>query len=195
MALFRYTCPKCRQPSLIDPDGYCQTKLRNGSVCGYGLPISYNLGNHKFRSKVDKHTSTPPEGFSGTWSWVDNEEQYSLYHYEALKHGTVSLNLDDSYLFLWHTPLGEKTFSHVMYGDSGTVIEASGVVSPLNSKLQNIHSHFSNWEDKWVSIAAGHDLIIQEPAGVGGIYTVHQSGETIASFDPNRQEYWCKADE
>jgi hypothetical protein len=195
MALFNYSCPKCGRFSLIDPQGSCQTILKNGSTCGYQLPFTYDLGNRKYREKVDKHTGPPPPSLPsekiGTWSWVDKKENYSLYHEHTLVSGSVNLDPQNNYLFLWHTPSGSNAIAHVMYGDAGTVISASGVVSPLNSRIQNFHSHFSNWDQNWTPIAAGQNLIIEEPRPEHpDIYTVSLGGDTVAWFNPTKKTFW-----
>jgi hypothetical protein len=195
MALFSYNCPKCGRRSLINPQGACQIQLKNGSTCGYQLPFTYDLGNRKFQEKVDKHTGPPPASLPsekiGTWSWVDEKDKYSLYHEQTLVSGSVNLDLQNNYFFLWHTPSGSNAIAHVMYGDAGTVVSASGVVSPLNSKIQNFHSHFSNWDNDWTPIAAGQNLIIEEPSQQHpDIYTVSLDGYTKAWFNPTTKKFW-----
>jgi hypothetical protein len=191
MPLFSYRCPKCGKFSLIDPQGACQNKLGDGNICGYQLAFKYELGNHTYRSKVEKHTTTPPTLTAGTWSWVDSKEKYSLYHEMTLVSGSVNLDINNNYLFLWHTPSGSNSIAHVMYGDAGTLFSASGVVSPLNSKIQNIHSHFDNWDDNWTPIAAGQNLVIEEPRPEHpNIYTVSADKNLIAWFNPYTKKFW-----
>lgn len=161
MALFHYRCPRCNEISFIDPEGYCHNILRDHSICGYRMPLRYDLANNKLRTKIDKHTSPPPPINVGTWSWVENKDDYSLFHKFNLIYGTVNLNKQDNYLFLWQDLSGESPKAHVMYGDAGTVATASGVISPLNSSIQNIHSFFGNREDNWEEIAPGHNLVIE----------------------------------
>ncbi len=191
MPLFSYRCPKCGRFSLIDPQGACQNKLGNGDTCGYHLAFKYDVGNRVYRSKVEKHTSPPPPVAAGTWSWVDSKERYSLFHEMTLVSGSVNLDPDNNYLFLWHTPSGSGSIAHVMYADAGTITSCSGVVSPLNSKVQNIHSHFDNWNDAWTPIAAGQSLVIEEPRlEHPDTYTVTSDNETIAWFNPYTKTFW-----
>jgi hypothetical protein len=191
MALFSYKCPKCGQFSLTDPNGSCQNKFKDGNTCGYQLAFKFELGNRPFRSKVEKHTTPPAAITAGTWSWVDSKEKYSLFHEMTLKRGSLNLDQANNHLFLWHTPSGSTAIAHVIYGEAGTTGSVSGVVSPLNSKLQNIHSHFDNWNDNWTQIAVGHNLIIEEPHPEHpDTYTVSSDKELIAWFNPYTKKFW-----
>jgi hypothetical protein len=109
----------------------------------------------------------------------------------TLKSGSLNLDPVKNYLFLWHTPSGSNAIAHVMYGDAGTTCSASGVVSPLNSRIQNIHSHFDNWDNNWMPIAAGHNLIIEEPRPEHpDKYTVSAGSQLIAWFNPYTKRFW-----
>ena len=106
-------CPKCYKLSLIDPNGFCQNRLRSGDICGYKFPFEYEIANRKFRSKWDKHTSPPTEQSAGTWSWIDERKKYTLYYSSVRSEGTALLNPRDNYLLVFHTPEGTSPVAKI----------------------------------------------------------------------------------
>lgn len=163
MPLFSYKCPRCNQISLIDPFGQCINRLSNGSICGYQLPFSYDLTNRNLRTKWQKHSAPPPVACNRDYSWVNSTEAYGYDRVAICTHGTVALNPNSDFLFLWHSPLESSTLASVQYATAGTVTSANGIIMPLNSKLQNLHHRYGNWFDAWKIVASGRDLIIEEP--------------------------------
>jgi hypothetical protein len=94
-----------------------------------------------------------------------------------------------NYLFLWQTPVGENHFAKIIYANDCLVNGVSGVVLPLNSKLQHMHIHFSNYESHFVEIAPQSDqIIIQEPNAVHpSEYWVLSAQQPIFSWNPSTQ--------
>lgn len=193
MSLFSYKCPRCGRVSLVDPRGKCVNRLNNGNVCGFEMALQYDNANYYFRGKLDKHTNKPPVEFSGTWSWVDGRESYERLHLESLTQGTVSLDPKHHYLFLWHKPASELASAWVMYADAGTVARASGIISALTTRLQDIHSYFGNWDQSWKVLASGHDLVIEAPnEHHQRTYVVYSGEKVVASYNLDTDEFFPK---
>lgn len=163
MALFEYCCPGCNRVTLLAPDGACQNVLGNGQTCGYMFPLKSGAGNSKVRGKARKHTTAPPSGYTGDYSWVDESGSYPLYQLEAARSDSVHLDPADGYLFLFNAPSGQDPIAKVMYATGIDVQAASGIVLPLNSQLQNMHVHFDNYRSHFIPVADGTGLIIQQP--------------------------------
>ena len=163
MPLFSYKCPKCHGFSLVDPFGKCLNVLRSGSICGYQMPFSYDLANRKLRARWDKHSRPPNLPVNSDYSWVIGSEAYENDRVAICTHGSVSLNPNNGYLFLWHAPYGTSSIASVLYATAGTVTQANGIIMPLNSSIQNLHHHYGNWSDNWQVIGAGSDLVIEQP--------------------------------
>jgi len=186
MPLFQYKCPSCNQNSLIDPQGQCQARLKNGSICAYKLPFNYRDGNRVFRKKMCKHTSAPPGSlFTGIWSWTSSSGAYEEHQEITEASGSVQLDPLNNYLFLWCTPSGDNTIAKVMYGDTGTVTNASGVIMPLNSQLSNLHHFYGNWMNHFQSIADGPGIILEQPNDLHPEeYHVLENGKLIYKYNP-----------
>jgi len=163
MPLLSYGCPRCNRMTLIDPQGKCQNMLSNGQVCGYQIPLSYDLANRTLKSKWDKHSGPPGFELEQTLSWVENIDSYGSHRIDVLQNGTVTLRPDIPYLFLWHAPFGSFPIASVQYATAGTVTQANGIIMPLNSKLQLLHHHYGTWRSDWEVIGYGSNLIIEEP--------------------------------
>lgn len=163
MPLLRYRCPKCNGLFLVDPFGKCQNISRSGNICGYQMPFSYDLANRKLRAKWDKHSRPPYLPAISNHSWVNGTEAYRNDRMAICTHGTVSLNPDNGYLFLWHAPYGTSSIASVLYATAGTVVQANGIIMPVNSNLQNLHHHYGNWIKSWEVIGAGSNLVIEQP--------------------------------
>jgi hypothetical protein len=189
MPLFEYKCPSCGKTTLLDPLGECANILKSGQKCGFRFPLVAGSGNSKVREKMDKHT-TPQSGLMDSdYSWVDDKASYPLYQIDTAKSGSLHLDQKMNYLFLWQTPVGENHFAKIIYANDCLVSEVSGVVLPLNSKLQNMHIHFSNYESHFVEIAPQSDqIIIQEPNAVHpSEYWVLSAQQPIFSWNPTTQ--------
>ena len=163
MPIFEYRCSSCGRETILDPDGACQNRLNNGQICGCTFPLRYGRGNSKVREKMNKHSNPPPTGYSGDYSWVDDSGVYPIYQIEAARHGSINLDPKYHYLFLFCAPSGETPIAKVLYGTGSDVQYASGIVMPLNSQLQNMHIHFDNYQQRFVRVADGTDLAIQQP--------------------------------
>lgn len=163
MPLFSYKCPQCNRVTLIDPRGKCLNKLGNGEICGYQLPFSYNLANRKLRTKWAKHSAPPEIAGERTYSWTDGYEAYGYDRQTICTQGTVTLDPERDFLFLWHIPYETATIASVQYATAGTVASANGIIMPLNTRLQNLHHYYGNLSTGWETIGAGHDLVIEEP--------------------------------
>lgn len=166
MPIFEYKCPNCRKLTLLDPTGACQNQLSDGRACGYTFPLNFGSGNSYVRRKWKKKHTCPPTGiYPKDYSWVNDTGSYPFYQLEAARFGSVNLDPENNYLFLYHTPSGNNCFAKVQYASGLDVGMASGVVLPLNSKLQNMHHHFSNYKDCFISVINGTGLTITEPNG------------------------------
>lgn len=189
MPLFEYRCPYCGKSTLLDPLGECTNLLNSGQKCGYRFPLVDGSGNSRVRQKLEKHT-TPQSGLmKSDYSWVDDKAAYPLYQIDTAKSGSLHLDQKANYLFLWQTPVGENYFAKIIYANDCSVSGVSGVVLPLNSKLQNMHVHFSNYEDHFVQIAPqADDIIVQEPnLAHPSEYWVLSGNQPIFSWNPNTQ--------
>ncbi len=80
-----------------------------------------------------------------------------------MESGSLHLDPASNYLFLWTTPRDSNPVASVLYGSSGSVLAATGVLMPLNSKLQNHHHFDSNYEPHFQHVADGPGLIIKAP--------------------------------
>jgi hypothetical protein len=162
--LFQVTCPNCHKPTLLGPNGQCLNVLKSGTRCGYSLPIVYLDGNSKYRDKYEKHTTAPPsEVTSGVYSWAFASGDYAQHQEFVMESGSVNLDPASNYLFLWTTPSDTAPVAKVLYASSGSVVAASGVLMPLNSKPQHYHHFYSNYEPHFQHVADGPGLIIEAP--------------------------------
>jgi len=189
MPLFEYRCPSCNRTTLLDPNGSCANELNNGQKCGFQFPLVSGVANAKVRAKMDKHT-TPQSGLMDSdYSWIDDSGMYPLYQIDVAKSGSLHLDLKMNYLFLWQAPEGENHFAKIIYANDCSVSGVSGVVLPLNSKLQNMHIHFSNYQEHFVEIAPqSDDIVIQEPnAAHPSDYWVLSAHNPIFSWNPTTQ--------
>ncbi len=165
MPLFEYRCPNCGQTSLLDPVGSCTNTFNNGTVCGYQFPLQSGCANSKVTKKMEKHTTLQTGVVDSDYSWVDDTGQYPVYQLDVAKYGSVHLDTERNYLFLWRAPKGPTSIAKLIYAQDCHVLDVSGVVMPLNSKLQNTHIHFNNYENHFVEIAPeSEDIVIQEPS-------------------------------
>jgi len=115
--------------------------------------------------KVNKHTNLPAGVMDSDYSWVEDSGKYLVYQLDVAKLGSVHLDTERNYLFLWRAPEGPTSIAKLLYAQDCQVQGVSGVVMPLNSKLQNMHIHFNNYEDHFVQIAPESDeIVIQEPS-------------------------------
>jgi hypothetical protein len=189
MALLQFLCPRCRNPVALDHSGRCSTVFKGGTQCEFSLPIRYEDGNSKFRDKLEKHTTPPDSGdtgtFTGQYSWVDHSGTYPFCQQNVLDQGSLHLDQNSNYLFLWSTPGGSGPLANVYYGSAGTVGPASGVVMPLNSKPQNLHHFYDNYQPQFKHVADGPGLAIQTPDATHTTFRVLKSGTLIYEYDPN----------
>lgn len=165
MPIFEYRCPKCGRTTHLDPLGSCTNTINDGTTCGYRFPLQSGDANSKVTKKLEKHTN-PPSGVSDSdCSWVEDSAQYPIYQLDVAKYGSVHLDSERNYLFLWKAPEGPTPIAKLLYAKDCEVRGVSGVVMPLNSKLQNTHIHFNNYEEHFVQIAPESDaIVIQEPS-------------------------------
>jgi hypothetical protein len=189
MPLFEYKCPSCGKTTLLDPHGECTNVLTKGRNCGYRFPLVDGRGNAKVREKMDKHTRPQSGLMDSDYSWVEDKASYPLYQIDTAKSGSLHLDQKMNYLFLWQTPVGPNHFAKIIYANDCSVSGVSGVVLPLNSKLQNMHIHFSNYEGHFVEIAQQSDeIIIQDPnAAHPSEYWVSSGHQPIFSWNPTTQ--------
>jgi hypothetical protein len=167
--LFQVNCPRCQKPTLLGATGQCLNVLTGGTICGYALPIQYRDGNAKYRDKYEKHT-TPPASWAmtnGIHSWAFASGDYSQFQEFVMESGSVHLDPASNYLFLWSTPRDSDPVASVFYGRSGCVVSASGALMPLNSKPQNYHHFYSDYEPHFQHVADGPGLIIEAPNDSG----------------------------
>jgi hypothetical protein len=136
-----------------------------------------------------KHTTPQSRLMDSDYSWVDNTASYPLYQIDTAKSGSLHLDQKMNYLFLWQTPEGPNHFAKIIYANDCSVRGVSGVVLPLNSRLQNMHIHFSNYEGHFVQIAPQSDeIIIQEPnAAHPSEYWILSGQQAIFSWNPTTQ--------
>lgn len=185
MALFEYSCPRCCRPSQLDPQGSCVNLLNDKTVCGYEFPLKkYGIANRKVRGKVLKHTTPPTGHVVADYSWTDSASNYALYQLETAKNGSVNLDPNNGFLFLFHAPKGPVKIAKVCYADAYTIAAASGCVIPLNSQLQNMHSHFNNYLSSFIEVAKGPDIVIQHPNVSNSTeYRVFRANQLLFSYD------------
>jgi hypothetical protein len=191
MALFRMNCPGCQRPSLLGPGAVCQNRLRSGKICGYWLTIKYEDGTTKYQDKMEKHTQSPTilKG-NDIYSWVADSGTYTFCQQNVMEQGSVHLDTLYNYLFLWATPSGNYPLATVMYGAAGTIGWASGVVMPLNSKIQNLHHFYDNYQSHFKLVTDGPALEIEAPTASQPLYSVHSSGSLIYTYDPATKTEW-----
>ena len=184
MALFEYRCPGCNSITLLDSDGACQNVFSDGRRCSSVFPLKFGSGNSKVRNKIGKHTTPPPSGYGGDYSWVDDSGAYPVYQLDAARSESVHLDPADGYLFLFCAPSGAAPIAKVMYATGADVQSASGVVLPLNSQLQNMHVHFDNYRPHFIPVAEGTGLTIQQPnAAHPTEYHVISGSKVIFEYD------------
>lgn len=165
MPIFEYRCPRCNRTTLLDPSGACTNKLNDGSTCGFQFPLQAGKANSMVSKKMQKHTNPPTGVVDSEYSWVDDGGKYPVYQLDVAKSGSVHLDTERNYLFLWKAPNGSTPIAKLLYAQNCQVKGVSGVVMPLNSKLQNTHIHFNNYEEHFVQIAPESDeIVIQEPS-------------------------------
>ena len=133
---------------------------------------------------MEKHTTSVGSGATGTYSWVDASGTYPFCQQAVMEQGSLHLDASSNYLFLWTTPSGDGPLATVLYGSAGSITTASGVVMPLNSKPQNLHHFYDNYQPYFQPIAEGTGLEIQAPDGRHPDYQVYRSGALIYSYDP-----------
>lgn len=165
MPLFEYRCPNCGQISLLDPVGSCTNTFNDRTVCGYRFPLQSGNANSKVTKKMEKHTTPQTGVLNSDYSWVDDTGKYPVYQLDVAKSGSVHLDTERNYLFLWKAPEGATSIGKLIYAQDCHFKAVSGVVMPLNSKLQNTHIHFNNYENHFVEIAPeSNEIVIQEPS-------------------------------
>jgi len=177
---------------LLGPNGQCFHILKGGVVCGYSLPILYHEGNSKYRDKYEKHTTPPPPDMvSGVYSWAPASGDYAQHQEFVMASGSLHLDPAFNYLFLWTTPRDNKPVANVFYASSGTVIAATVVLMPLNSKPQNYHHFYSNYEPHFQYLADGPGLIIEAPDGSHADFRVYRGerkpSSLLHTYHPNAQ--------
>lgn len=186
MAFFSVDCPRCNRATIIGIDGRCTNLTNHGDVCGFELPIKYLGGNSFFRRKFAKHTNPPPEGTTKDLSWVSHSGDYSSHQEFTLASGSVHLDPQNKYLFLWSTPSQDQPIARLFYGDSGTIGAASGVIMPLNSKIGNVHHFYGNYQPHFETIAQGTGLVIESPNALHTDFRIldRPGGNPIYIYDP-----------
>jgi hypothetical protein len=193
MALLQVICPQCQRRTLVRANGQCANVVKGGSACGFALPIFYGSGNGKYREKYEKHTTPPASGvsYSDPYSWTFASGDYAHFQEFVIASGSVHLDPRYNYLFLWTTPREDTPVANVFYGNSGTVVSATGVMLPLNSKPQNYHHFYSNYEPHFQPVADGDGLIIEPPTSGRPLYTVYRDEggvrKKLSTYDPIAQ--------
>jgi len=163
-----------------------------GGMCGFALPIQYGDGNSKYRDKYEKHTTAPVSGtVSGVRSWTFASGDYAQFQEFVMESGSVHLDPTSNYLFLWTTPRGPDLVASVFYGSSGSVAAATGVLMPLNSKPQDYHHFYSNYEPRFQHVADGPGLIIETPDTTRPDFRVYRDerkpDKLLFTYDPVAQ--------
>jgi hypothetical protein len=141
MPIFEYRCPRCNRTTHLDPLGACTNILNDGTTCSYRFPLQSGDANSMVSKKMEKHTNPPAGVVDSDYSWVENSGKYPVYQLDVAKSGSVHLDVERNYLFLWRAPEGPTSIAKLLYAQDCQVQGVSGVVMPLNSKLQNTHIH------------------------------------------------------
>ena len=185
MITFRGTCPGCRQLSVVDLQTPCPNLLKDGRVCGFALTTSFASGNHKYRTKSEKHTAPPVSGNLADHSWT-RSGLYDRHQAAVLTSGGLGYDQVHGY-FCLTAPVnsGEAT---VMYCRSGTSEVATRIVMPLNSRWADLHLHYRANGSGLIQIATGGFVFESSGCVVSGMlrktYGARQSGQLVAAYDP-----------
>ncbi len=135
MPIFEYRCPNCGKTTHLNPSGACTNTFNDGAICGYRFPLQSGDENSKVIKKMEKHTN-PPTGFvDSDYSWVEGSGHYPVCQLDVAQSGSVHLDTERNYLFLWRAPAGPTSIAKVIYTRDCQVQRVSRVVMPLNSKL------------------------------------------------------------
>lgn len=193
MPFFRVNCPHCQRPTLLGANGQRLNVLNDGTTCSYAMPIQYGHGNAKYRCKYEKHTTPPKFGAmtSGIHSWTFASGDYSQFQEFVMESGSVHLDPANNYQFLWTTPRGADPVASVFYASNGSVVSATGVLMRLNSKPQNYHHFYSNYEAHFQHVADGPGLIIEAPTAAHPDFRLYRDERKpenlLFTYDPIAQ--------
>jgi hypothetical protein len=184
MIHFRGVCPGCNKLSLVDVNTPCPNVFNDGRTCGYALTTSLTSGNSVFRKKHEKHTNPLPSGSTADHSWTSSG-LYDVHQTAALSSGVLGYNPVNNYFCLTHpVPSGEACVTY----RSGTTADAWYLSMPLNSKWPNLHLHYRESVSGVIPIAEGDFVVASSGIMVSGVeqraYTIWQSGQVIAAYDP-----------
>ena len=191
--LYQLQCPKCCKPTTLSLTGTCINRLKNGAFCGYCFTwLDPNSRNSTQQNKEIKHTS-PPSIFpvKDTVSWCDSPVTYQTYQTGVALSGSIHLDPSWNYLFLWDMPKSSDPVGTMLYSHDCTFYDVSGVKMPLNSKPNDLHIHFDNYQSNFLKVCDyGPDLTIQFPSyNNSSEFHILSAGQSIFTFNPLTSGY------
>jgi hypothetical protein len=191
--LYQLQCPRCNRPTTLSLTGTCINRLKNRESCGYSFTwIDPETRNSTQREKEVKHSS-PPSVYpvNDTVSWCDGPVTYQKYQTGIALTGSIHFDSKWNYLFLWDTPNGSAPVGTMLYASGCEFYDVSGVKMPLNSKPNNLHIHFDNYQSHLIKVCDySSDLTIQFPSfGNSSEFNILSSGNSIFTFNPQTSGY------
>lgn len=180
------TCPHCGRDTFVTIGQPCANTLKDGTTCGYSLTTNLFSGNAFTREKATKHTCPPASGDTGDWSWATNPALHSNHHVLGLVSGDTYFDAMNNY-FCSINPVASGD-ALVRYENSGSITDAFNSITPLNSKMQNLHTFYGQNTDGMVHIGTGDFSIASSGVSISGqsvkIFSVIQSGKVVAMYNP-----------
>jgi hypothetical protein len=173
--------------------GACINRLKRGSFCGYSFTwFDLKTRNSNQQNKEVKHSS-PPSIFpvKDTVSWCDSPLAYQKFQTAVALSGSIHLNPTLNYLFLWDTPKGADPVGTILYPHDCAFYDVSGVKMPLNSKPNDLHIHFDNYQSNFLKVCDyGPHLTIQFPSYCNSSeFHILSAGKSIFTFNPLTSSY------